>query len=703
VTISTGTCHHVPPVTDTEGSQQGQRRPKADPPGWRVEGKDGPDKPGGRRLPGNPRRLWLVVGLLLIVNFALAQFMSRGPERTTITYTFFNEQVQAGTIKEISSRLDAIDGTFSKPIAYTDPDGATTDVTRFHTIIPSLLGDDEAGKTHLLNELMDKGVIISAKAADQPRPLWQTVLVSFGPAILLIALFVWFFRRAAAGGGGGGGILGVGRSRAKRYDASGQRTTFADVAGIDEVKLELSEVVDFLKEPKKYLALGGKIPKGVLLYGPPGTGKTLLARAVAGEAGVPFFSLSASEFVEMFVGVGASRVRDLFKQAKEDAPAIVFIDELDAVGRARGAGGGMGGHEEREQTLNQILTEMDGFSGSEGVIVIAATNRMEILDQALLRPGRFDRRVAVNPPDQSGRLAILKVHTRHMPLGADVDLEGLASSTPGMVGADLANLANEAALLAARRNHTMVVQADFTDSLEKIVLGAERHIMLSDAERERTAYHESGHALLGMLIPGADPVRKVSIIPRGRALGVTFQAPSTDRYGYDKAYLHGRIIGALGGRAAEEIVYGDVTTGAESDLEQVTRIAKQMVGRWGMSDAIGPVSVLPGPNDEPTLFPGIGTAASARTQALIDEEVRTIIEECYRDAVIKLRENRDKLEALTQALLEHETLDEVDAYAAADMPRPPRPGAVLSRPSSDVVVHESRSGVDEEGTSPASS
>ena len=695
LTFCAGTCHHVQSVTDGDGSEHSHRRPKPDPPNWRIEGEKDSQPAGRRRMPGNPRRLWLIVGVLLIINFVLAQVISQGPGRTTITYNFFEEQVQAGTIKEISSRLDSIDGTFKKPVAYTDSDGHTHEVTRFHTIIPTLLGDDEAGKTRLLKQLMEKGVIINAKSVDEPRALWLTVLISFGPAILLIALFVWFFRRAAAGGGGGGGILGVGRSRAKRYDASGQRTTFADVAGIDEVKQELTEVVDFLKEPRKYLQLGGKIPKGVLLYGGPGTGKTLLARAVAGEAGVPFFSLSASEFVEMFVGVGASRVRDLFKQAKEAAPAIVFIDELDAVGRSRSSGGGMGGHEEREQTLNQILTEMDGFSGSEGVIVIAATNRMEILDPALLRPGRFDRRVAVNPPDQSGRLAILKVHTRHMPLGADVDLDGLASSTPGMVGADLANLANEAALLAARRNHTMVVQADFTDSLEKIVLGAERHIMLSDAERERTAYHESGHALLGMLIPGADPVRKVSIIPRGRALGVTFQAPSTDRYGYDAAYLHGRIIGALGGRAAEEIVYGDVTTGAESDLEQVTKIAKQMVGRWGMSEAIGPVSVLPGPNDEPMLFPGIGAAASQRTQELVDDEVRKIIDECYRDALRKLRENRDKLESLTHALLDHETLDEAAAYDAAGMPRPPRPGPLPPRITAHVA------GADDE-TPPAS-
>jgi len=654
----------------SEPDNRPPRKPTADPPGWRVEGKENETPPKGRgRIPRTPG-IWLFVIGLLAINFLLLPILSPQPDRTTITYNFFNEQVNGGTIKEISTRLDVIDGTFKSPVRYTTPEGETVEVTDFHTIVPDLSGQD---KDTLLDRLMAKGTVINARSVDQPRSLLVTILVGFGPAILMILLLLWLFRRAAGGGGAGGGILGVGKSRAKRYEASSQRTTFADVAGIDEVKQELSEVVDFLKQPQKYLELGGKIPKGVLLYGPPGTGKTLLARAVAGEAGVPFFSLSASEFVEMFVGVGASRVRDLFKQAKEAAPAIIFIDELDAVGRARGGGGGMGGHEEREQTLNQILTEMDGFSGAEGVIVIAATNRMEILDAALLRAGRFDRRVAVNPPDQSGRLAILRVHTRHMPLGDDVDLEGLASSTPGMVGADLANLANEAALLAARRNHDKVMLADFTDSLEKIVLGAERRIMLSREERERTAYHESGHALLGMLIEGADPVRKVSIIPRGRALGVTFQAPSTDRYGYDAEYLRGRIVGALGGRAAEEIIYGNVTTGAESDLEQVTKIAKQMVGRWGMSDVIGPVSVLPGPNDEPMLFPGIGAAASARTQELVDDEVRKIIEACYAEAVAKLGGNRDKLEALTRALLEHETLDEIDAYEAAGVPRPARP------------------------------
>ena len=369
----------------------------------------------------------------------------------------------------------------------------------------------------------------------------------------------------------------------------------------------------------------------------------------------------------MIVGVGASRVRDLFEQAKKAAPAIIFIDELDAIGRARGGGGAIGGHDEREQTLNQILTEMDGFTGAEGVIVLGATNRPDVLDPALLRPGRFDRRVSVNPPDQVGRREILAVHTRSIALADDVDLGAIASSTPGMVGADLKNLVNEAALLAARRNREKVEQADFTDALEKVVLGAERRIVLSGEDRRRTAYHEGGHAILGMLQPGADPVRKVSIVPRGRALGVTFQSPDADRYGYGAAYLRGRIVGALGGHAAEELVYGDVTTGAESDLEQVTRIARQMVGRWGMSDAVGKVSVLPRPDEEPMLF---GAAhASDRTLELVDAEVRRIADECYEEALEQLRENRERLDALADALVEHETLDEADIYRIAGIER----------------------------------
>jgi cell division protease FtsH len=373
----------------------------------------------------------------------------------------------------------------------------------------------------------------------------------------------------------------------------------------------------------------------------------------------------------MVVGVGASRVRDLFNQAKEAAPSIIFIDELDAIGQRRGAGGSFGGHDEREQTLNQILTEMDGFTGSEGVIVLAATNRSETLDPALLRPGRFDRRITVSPPDREGRRKILQVHTRNVPLAGDVDLDAIASNTPGMVGADLKNLVNEAALTAARRNRDSVTLADFNDALERIVLGAARRIMLSKEERERTAYHESGHAVLGMIEPGADPVRKVSIVPRGRALGVTFQSPESDRYGYDADYLRGRITGALGGRAAEEIVYGNVTTGAESDLEQVTSIARQMVGRWGMSEAVGLVSVLPRPDEE--IAPWSSTSASEATRELIDSEVRRIVDDCYGKAVARLRENRDRLESLSHALLEKETLDEADAYRAAGLE--PRPGA----------------------------
>jgi cell division protease FtsH len=461
-----------------------------------------------------------------------------------------------------------------------------------------------------------------------------------------------------------GGIGGLGRSRAKRFEATDQRTTFDDVAGIEDAKAELAEIVDFLKNPGKYTRLGGAIPKGVLLSGLPGTGKTLLAKAVAGEANVPFFSISASEFIEMVVGVGASRVRDLFNEAKKVAPAIVFIDELDAIGRARGGSVSLGGHDEREQTLNQILTEMDGFTGSEGVIVIAATNRPEVLDPALMRPGRFDRQVAVSPPDQRGRLKILEVHTRKVPLDPEVDLGAVASATPGMVGADLRNLVNEAALMAARLGHEKVRQADFTNALEKIVLGTERQIMMSQDEKERTAFHESGHALLGMLLPGADPVRKISIIPRGRALGVTFQSPDADRYAYDREYLRGRIIGALGGRAAEDVVFGTITTGAENDLVQVSRIARSMVGKWGMSEAIGPVAVIDD-NRDPFVRPEV----SEKTHELIDTEVRRIVDDCYESAVETLKNHRTQLDALAQALLDKETLDEVEAYEVAGIER----------------------------------
>ena len=443
--------------------------------------------------------------------------------------------------------------------------------------------------------------------------------------------------------------MSFGRSRARRVEAADQPVTFADVAGIDEAKDELTEIVDFLKEPEKYLALGAKIPRGVLLSGPPGTGKTLLARAVAGEAGVPFFQMSASEFVEMIVGVGASRVRDLFAQAKEAAPAIIFVDELDAVGRSRASAGPNigGGHDEREQTLNQILTEMDGFDARTGVIVLGATNRPEILDQALLRPGRFDRRVVVQPPDRDGREAILKVHTRSVPLAPEIDLGQIASTTPGMVGADLANLVNEAALLAAKRSHPSVNQQDFTDALERIVLGAARSVMISDEDRRRTAYHEAGHAIVGMLTPGADPVRKVSIIPRGQALGVTFSAPDADRFNFDERHLIAQIKVALGGRSAEEIVFGDLTTGAESDIQQLTRIARFMVGRWGMSSAVGPIAVLP-QEGQSMLLPGV-SETSEKTQQLVDQEVHRIVDTAHREVLALLRDHRAQLDDLVTA------------------------------------------------------
>jgi cell division protease FtsH len=612
-------------------------------------------------------RRWIYIILaLLAFNVLFAQLFTPRTDRVEIPYTFFVDQVDADNVSSVNARGETIKGEFRKAAS---PEKDVDAKKNFETVRPAFAEQEDG----LFDKLEANDVTISAENPDEGPGTLATILLYFGPTLLLVGIFIWIARRAAAGGGAGG-LTGLGRSRAKRYEPTEQRVTFEDVEGIDEAEEELVEIVDFLKQPDRYRKLGAAIPKGVLLSGQPGTGKTLLARAVAGEAGVPFFSLSASEFIEMVVGVGASRVRDLFDQAKKSAPAIIFIDELDAIGRARGSGS-FGGSDEREQTLNQILTEMDGFTGTEGVIVIAATNRPEILDQALLRPGRFDRRVVVNPPDKSGRRKILGVHTRSVPLADDVDLDAIAASTPGMVGADLRNLINEAALTAARRDHESVRLGDVTDALERIILGAERRITLSADERERTAFHESGHAVLGMLEPGADPVRKVSIVPRGRALGVTFQSPESDRYGYDERYLRGRIVGALGGRAAEEIVYGNVTTGAESDLEQVTMIARQMVGRWGMSDRIGLVSVLPGPGDDPVLFPGTNGGPSEETRQIVDAEVRTIVEECYERALRLLNENRDRLDNLAHALLESETLDEHDAYRAAGFDRTP-PAAV---------------------------
>jgi cell division protease FtsH len=606
-----------------------------------------------------PSRRWILFAVaLLVFNFYLGSRATQPESRVRVPYSpFFLNEVRAGHVKSITSRGTAIQGTFTQKIKY----GSSKPTTRFRTEIPAFANNDALSKL-----LQDKGVIVNAQPLDTGAPWWQNLLLGFGPTLLFIFLLFWLMRRA----GNVQNVLGsFGRSSARRYQPTGDKVTFEDVAGIEEAEQELTEVVDFLRHPEKYQKLGGRIPHGVLLSGLPGTGKTLLARAVAGEADAPFFTLAASEFVEAIVGVGASRVRDLFKQAKENAPAIIFIDELDAIGRSRtsGVAGFSGGNDEREQTLNQILTEMDGFDSSTSVIVIAATNRPDVLDAALLRPGRFDRRVAVSPPDRAGREAILKVHTRHVPLGPDVDLSRIAATTPGMVGADLANLVNEAALLAARRNHSVVEESDFTDALERIVLGAERQVMMTPEDRRRTAYHEGGHAIVGMLTEGADPVRKVSIIPRGLALGVTFAAPESDRFNYRAPEVEAKIKVALGGRAAEEVVFGETSTGAESDIQQLTELARQMVGRWGMSEAVGPVAVLPRDGSGP-LLPGVAEVSPA-TQKLVDDEVRRIVDEAHKQVIELLRENRDKLDSLANALLEHETLDEDDAYAAAGVPR----------------------------------
>ncbi|MFF7476505.1 ATP-dependent zinc metalloprotease FtsH [Streptomyces sp. NPDC008092] len=625
---------------------------------WRTEGApEEPPKPpnGGRRMHGGWWRL-IVTALVvyLLANLVLSYFDQAN--EPTISYTEFSKQVNDGNVAKIYAKGDSIQGQLKKEQKNPEASG---NYTKFNTERPSFAGDD------LWTSLTKHNVTVTAEPVVQHRSFLANLLISLAPIIILVAVWVFIARRMSAGLGGAGGMLGrKAPPKPVELEPGQQRTTFEDVAGIDEVEGELNDVVDFLKNPDAYRRMGAKMPRGVLLAGPPGTGKTLLARAVAGEAGVPFFSASASEFIEMIVGVGASRVRELFAEARKVAPSIIFIDEIDTIGRARGGGASMGGHDEREQTLNQILTEMDGFSGSEGVIVIAATNRADILDPALTRPGRFDRVVQVSPPDRTGREAILQIHTRQIPLAEGVDLAQVARTTPGMTGAELANLANEAALLAVKRKQDKVTQSDLSEALEKVQLGAERPLVMPEEERRRTAYHESGHALLGMLQPGADPVRKITIVPRGRALGVTLSTPDADKYAYTEEYLRGRIIGALGGMAAEQVVYGVITTGSESDLEQVTNIARGMVSRWGMSEEVGRLSALP--NDAQQAY---GLAAAPQTLDAIDTEMRRIVDECYEEARRKLRDHRGRLDALAEALLENETLEEADAYRIAGITR----------------------------------
>jgi cell division protease FtsH len=651
-----------------------QRRGESDAAPREPNAKNGTSSPNNASAPQQrmpPRRTWLSFLFLLLINVVLVRtFFPRGATPVKVPYTLFRQQVTAHNVQAIYSHGASITGRFIKPVTYprdTTDGGRPQPVTHFATELPSFV--DPGLETLLINN----GVEISAKPIQQDNTL-LSLLYSFAPTLLLIALYVWIFRRAAKQGGGLGGMMGggLGRSTARRYDqATENKVTFDDVAGIDEAENELVEIVDFLRDPQKYTRLGGTAPKGVLLVGAPGTGKTLLARAVAGEAGVPFFSMSGSEFVEMIVGVGAARVRDLFKQAREHAPAIIFIDELDSIGRARGQFA-IGGSSEQEQTLNQILTEMDGFSSRQGIIVLAATNQPDVLDRALLRPGRFDRHVVVNLPDRNGREAILKVHTRSVPLAPDVSLSELAAATPGLAGADLRNLVNEAALLAARREQNAVRQVDFLDALEKIALGPERALLMSRQDRERIAYHEGGHAILGLVIPGADPVHRVTIVPRGQALGVTYQRPDADRYNFPESYLRARIIGMLGGRAAEEIVYGSKTTGAEGDIEQATSLARDMVTRWGMSERLGMVQLAPRANPYLAGRSGLDGYAGARpfseeTARTIDAEVHAIIEESHAEARRLLEMHRGALEKLVEALLARETLDEREIIDVAGL------------------------------------
>ncbi len=587
--------------------------------------------------------IWATLIILAVVVFNILTDSSQ--EVTEIGFSEFRAAVEAGHIESVHIEGEEIEGLFVEEFAAENHEGQA----EFTTIGP--VGED------LQDIMMAQEVGMTFEKVNQ-HSLWRQILITSIPLLLLVVLFIFLMRQFQ--GGGSGRAMTFGKSRARLLDENEARVTFDDIAGIEEAKEELQEIVEFLKNPKKFTRLGGRIPKGVLLMGSPGTGKTLLARGVAGEAGVPFFSISGSDFVEMFVGVGASRVRDLFEQAKQHSPCIIFIDEIDAVGRHRGAGMG-GGHDEREQTLNQLLVEMDGFEHNEGVILIAATNRPDVLDPALLRPGRFDRRIRVTPPDVRGREEILKIHTRRTPIGKNVDLHNIARGTPGFSGADLENLVNEAALLAARQNKDRVEAEDFEAAKDKVLMGAKRKsIVLSDEEKKVTAFHESGHAIVALLQGNTDPVHKVTIIPRGKALGVTQQLPDRDRYNYNRDYITKRISVMMGGRAAEAIVFDDITTGAGQDIEVATKMARRMVCEWGMSDSIGPLFYGSSDGDQPFVGGQDGGGGRPYSQDLaknIDQEIRRIVTEQYDMAVEILTENRDLLDLMSEALLEFEALD----------------------------------------------
>ena len=585
--------------------------------------------------------LWLVIGVVLIALFNI--FNQPLTPQSEVVFSDFMDQVEQGQVTEVMIRGDSINGKY-------------LDGEAFQTTAPPK-------DPNLIKSLRDKSVRIVVVPPEQTS-WYMSILISWFPMILLLGIWIFFMRQMQAGGGK---AMSFGKSRARLLNDTKNKTTFKDVAGVDEAKEELHEIIEFLKEPQKFSKLGGKIPKGVLLVGPPGTGKTLLARAIAGEANVPFFSISGSDFVEMFVGVGASRVRDLFAEGKKNSPCLIFIDEIDAVGRHRGAGMG-GGHDEREQTLNQLLVEMDGFENNEGVILIAATNRPDVLDPALLRPGRFDRQVTVGRPDVKGREGILKVHTSTVPLTDEVELKIIARGTPGFTGADLANLVNEAALLAARNDKKAVDMVDFEEAKDKVLMGVERRSMvISEKEKKTTAYHEAGHALVACLLPGTDPIHKVTIIPRGSALGVTMQLPLDEQHTYQKNYLYNSLAILMGGRCAEEICLGEMTTGAGNDIERATEMARKMVCEWGMSEKMGPLTYG---SKEEQVFLGRGMSSdknfSDETAKLIDEEVKMLVMGGYNRATELLQNNRSILENLAQALLEKETLNAIEVNNIVD-------------------------------------